>query len=138
MPIVDMPLEELKTYQGTNPRPDDLDSFWEAALTEMQETDPEVTLAPSDFQAPFAECFDLSFTGVRGARIHAKYLRPTNIETPHPAVLQFHGYSGNSGSPDRITASTSGTSTESTPCNCSIRHRIFSGKGMGRVRPQHR
>ena len=98
MPIVDIPLEELKTYQGTNPRPDDLDSFWEAALTEMQETDPEVTLAPSDFQAPFAECFDLFFTGVRGARIHAKYLRPTNIETPHPAVLQFHGYSGNSGS----------------------------------------
>ena len=32
-----------------------------------------------------------------GARIHAKYLRPKNVPKPHPAVLFFHGYSGNSG-----------------------------------------
>ena len=32
-----------------------------------------------------------------GARIYAKYVRPKNGPKPHPAVLQFHGYSGNSG-----------------------------------------
>ncbi|WP_052429386.1 acetylxylan esterase [Paenibacillus borealis] len=37
------------------------------------------------------------FTGVRGARIHAKYLRPKEAGGPHPAILQFHGYSGNAG-----------------------------------------
>ncbi|MFH1009383.1 MAG: acetylxylan esterase [Candidatus Latescibacterota bacterium] len=97
MPLVDMPLEELRLYHGTNPRPADFDAFWDAALAEMREIDPEVTLVPSTFQTSFAECFDLFFTGVRGARIHAKYLRPTRCETPHPAVLQFHGYSGSSG-----------------------------------------
>jgi cephalosporin-C deacetylase len=46
---------------------------------------------------PFAECFDLYFTGVGGSRVYAKYIRPKNATKPHPAVLQFHGYSGNSG-----------------------------------------
>ena len=41
----------------------------------MKAIDPRVELVPSAFHVPFAECFDLFFTGVRGARIHAKYLR---------------------------------------------------------------
>lgn len=97
MPIIDMPLEELQRYQGTNPRPEDFDEYWDKALAEMQAVDPEVELIPSDFQVPSAECFDLYFTGVRGARIHAKYLRPRGAVDPHPAVLMFHGYGGNSG-----------------------------------------
>ena len=88
MPVVDMPIDELKTYQGRNPRPADFDRFWDRALKEMNDTDPEVELIPSDFQVPFAECFDLYFTGVRGARVYAKYLRPRNGSGPHPAVLQ--------------------------------------------------
>ena len=95
--LMDMPLEELKNYQGTNPRPQDFDEYWEKALDEMRSVDPKVELIPSKFQAPFAECFDMYFTGVRGARIHAKYLRPKNSNKPHPAVLFFHGYAGNSG-----------------------------------------
>jgi cephalosporin-C deacetylase len=56
-----------------------------------------VELIPAEFQAPYAECFDLYFTGVNGARVHAKYLRPKHDKGPHPAVLMFHGYSGNAG-----------------------------------------
>ncbi|WP_150267420.1 acetylxylan esterase [Paenibacillus tepidiphilus] len=97
MPMLDMPLHELKAYQGRNPRPADYDAYWEAALEEMRATDPQVELIPSEFQAPYAECFDLYFTGVRGARVHAKYIRPKGTAAPHPAVLQFHGYSGDSG-----------------------------------------
>jgi len=98
MPLIDMPLAELQQYRGVNPRPDDFDAYWEAALEEMRGTDPQVELVPSEFQTPYAECFHLYFTGVRGARVHAKYLRPKNPpEAKHPAVLQFHGYSGSSG-----------------------------------------
>ena len=89
MPLVDMPLEKLKNYNGINPRPSDFDQYWETALEEMKETDPKIELIPSTFQTPFAECFDLFFTGVRGARIHAKYLRPKNTTKTHPAILQF-------------------------------------------------
>ena len=90
MPLVDMPLEKLRVYQGINPRPDDFDAFWDRGLAAQQATDPEVKLVPAPFQkSALAECYDLYFTGVDGARIHAKYLRPKHLkgETPgHAAV----------------------------------------------------
>jgi cephalosporin-C deacetylase len=92
-----MPLDQLKQYTGRNPRPADHDAYWERALAEMRATDPRVELVPHPMNAPYAECFDMYFTGVRGARIHAKYVRPAHQKGRHPAVLQFHGYTGNSG-----------------------------------------
>jgi cephalosporin-C deacetylase len=92
-----MPLAKLHEYEGRNPRPPDMEEYWERALAEMQGTDPQVELVPHELNAPFAECFHLYFTGVGGARVHAKYLRPKGVREPHPAVVLFHGYSGNSG-----------------------------------------
>ena len=98
MPLTfDFPLEKLKTYQGINPRPADFDEFWDQGLAEMRSLAPEVELVPAKFQAPGAECFHLYFTGAGGARVHAKLLRPMHTSTPHPALLMFHGYSGDSG-----------------------------------------
>ena len=37
------------------------------------------------------------FTGVGGARVFAKLLRPKPLKKKHPAIVMFHGYSGNSG-----------------------------------------
>jgi len=97
MPIIDLPLDELKTYRGRNPRPADFDAFWDEAMAEVAAVDAQVKLEPHDCGADFAECFHLTFTGVRGARVYAKYLRPKGAPQPHPAVLIFHGYSMSSG-----------------------------------------
>ncbi|MFH1969966.1 MAG: alpha/beta fold hydrolase [Verrucomicrobiota bacterium] len=97
MPLVDLPLAKLKRYRGRNPKPADFERYWDRALKEMRAVDPQVELVKSDFQTAFADCFDLYFTGVRKARIHAKYIRPRHCARPHPAVLQFHGYTGNAG-----------------------------------------
>jgi len=98
MPLTfDFPLEKLQTYMGINPRPADFDAYWDAALAEMRALDPQVTLMPATFQASYADCFDMTFTGVGEARIYAKLLKPKNAPAPHPAVLMFHGYSGDSG-----------------------------------------
>jgi cephalosporin-C deacetylase len=99
MPLIDMPLEQLKTYKGTNPKPADFDAYWDGALAEMRSLDPKIELIPSDFQTPAAECFDLYFTGAGGARVYAKYLRPrkTDAGAKNPAVVAFHGYTGASG-----------------------------------------
>ena len=91
-----MPLEKLQTYQGRNPHPADFDEYWSRALNELTGVNPDIELIPAKFQVKNAECFDLYFTGTKGARIHAKYLRPKNAQNC-PAVLQFHGYSGNAG-----------------------------------------
>ncbi len=98
MPLTfDFPLEKLQTYMGINPQPADFDAYWEAALAEMHALDPQVKLTPATFQTSFAECYDMTFTGVGGARIYAKVLKPKHAPKPHPAVLMFHGYSGDSG-----------------------------------------
>ena len=74
MPLLfDMPLEALKDYEGRNPRPRDFDAFWEGGIAEMREIDPQVELISSDFQVPFAECLDLYFTGVGGARVQCSW-----------------------------------------------------------------
>ena len=98
MPLLfDMPMAKLKTYKGRNPKPRDFEAFWDRSLREMRATDPKPVLKRAAFQTPYAECSDLFFTGVGGARIHAKLLRPKKAARPHPAVLMFHGYSGKAG-----------------------------------------
>lgn len=98
MPLTfDLPLDELRVYQGVNPRPDDFDAYWDRALAELAAVKPEIELIPAEFQAPYADCSHLYFTGVKGARIHAQLVRPRHQQGANPAVLMFHGYSNNAG-----------------------------------------
>lgn len=97
MPILDMPVKELECYEGRNPRPADFDEYWEKAIAEMKAVDPQVTFEKAAFQTPDVECFEMYFTGVNGARIYVKHLRPKKLQGKIPAVLMFHGYSGDSG-----------------------------------------
>ncbi len=96
MPLIDMPLEELKTYTGLNPKPADFDAYWETALAEMRAVDPDPEMIPAGPGFKNVECFDLYFTGTKGCRIHAKMLKPKQIPDKAPAVLFFHGYGGHS------------------------------------------
>ena len=98
MPLIDFPLPQLLEYQGRSPCPADFDQYWSEALGELDRQDLAPRLAPSSVVPTHnAECFDLWFTGVGGSRVHAKYLRPVRAAKPSPALLIFHGYSGNSG-----------------------------------------
>ncbi len=97
MPLIDLPLEKLLTYQGRNPRPLDHDAFWQRSLAAMHAQGTTCELVPAQASPRHAECFDLWFTGVGGARVHAKYLRPRQRSGRLPAVLLYHGYSGNCG-----------------------------------------
>ncbi|NGP45455.1 acetylxylan esterase [Bacillaceae bacterium SIJ1] len=98
MPMLDMPLEQLKGYDGRNPKPDDFADYWREALQELKAVKADIKMIPASFQVAGAECFHLYFTGVRGARVHAKYVRPIRRDVKHhPAVVLFHGYTGASG-----------------------------------------
>ena len=117
MPVFEMPLEQLRRYRGTNPKPRDFEQYWDRALAELESTEDGVELIPSPFQCAVAECFDLYFTGVGAARIHAKYLRPKAGTRPHPAVLMFHGYTGNSGNwLDKLSLVSEGFSVAALDC----------------------
>ena len=102
----DLSREQLETYRGSSPRPADFDDYWKRALEELDEQERrgfEPEWKRPDFQVPFAECRSLYFTGVRGARIHARCVFPiraedsTDSKNPVPAVFRFHGYSMNAG-----------------------------------------
>lgn len=92
----ELSLDELRRYQGRNPRPGDFDAYWDRAATELAETPVNVVQEPADFHSAVADAFDLTFTGTRGARVYAKVLVP-KMAVDAPAVLVFHGYGGNSG-----------------------------------------
>ena len=74
--------------------PDDFDSFWRDRMGEADAVELDFELEPAKVASP-ATCdyLDLWYTGMRGARLHAKYLRPVS-DGPVPLVLQFHGYPG--------------------------------------------
>lgn len=114
MPLTfDFPYDTLLTYGGRNPCPVDFNAFWKRANDEMEAIDPVIEMIPSPFKPPagkngakpFAECFDLYFTGIGQARVHAKLVRPKGEAASRavgahgkgPALLQFHGYTGNCG-----------------------------------------
>lgn len=97
MPLVDMPLKELKEYKGINPKPADFDEYWNRALSEMNALNPKTEITESDFQVPGIKCYDMYFDGTRGGRVYSKLLVPDKINGKAPAVLCFHGYSGYSG-----------------------------------------
>src|SRR6056297_2101033 len=109
MPEFELPLEELYRYRGTNPKPKDLDAYWDKALAELRGRAPDAIFQTASFRAPFCECFDLWFNGADGARVHAQYLRPrTGDKLPpeveadgeagsDPALLLFHGYTNDAG-----------------------------------------
>lgn len=97
MPCVDMSLEKLKEYKGRNPRPADFDEFWDESLAEMNSIDPAAEFKPFEFPSKVADFYELTFTSTKGARIYAKFAKPKNLEGKAPAILRFHGLSGDGG-----------------------------------------
>lgn len=93
MPLVDLPLDELRTYAGRNPKPADHAAFWDSGLEELSSFDHQVEIVDSWFQPANVRCADLWFTGTGNSRIHAKLLIPRHLSGPAPALCHFHGYS---------------------------------------------
>ena len=95
MPAWDMSWADLQDYAGTNPRPIDHDEYWADALAELERQPVELVIEPADTGHRSAQCAHLWFTGIGGARIHAKYVRPHDA-VEAPGVALFHGYTGRS------------------------------------------
>lgn len=101
--MIDMPLEQLRAYRGSSPRPEDFEEYWVRALAELDEIrdrarpgGPGLEWMDAAFQIPGVHCQDLWFDGLRGGRIHARVIVPLR-DAPVPAVMQFHGYTGSAG-----------------------------------------
>ena len=87
MPNIDLPLDELKKYRGTNPTPLNMFEFWQESLDELRETEAGVVITPAEFQTPLCDCYDLTFKGIDNEKIYVKMLLPKNISKPVPALV---------------------------------------------------
>lgn len=97
MPMLDMPLKELKQYQGKSRKAKDFDAYWARAKADLDKASLKYTLEKADFTAPGVECWNLYFTGVGGATIKCQFVRPEKIEGKAPAIVSYHGYQANAG-----------------------------------------
>ena len=88
-------IEALGGYYGATPKPADFEAFWQARMAEADAVPLDYTVTQAKEAPSWDGCdfLDLWFTGMAGARIYAKYLRP-HSDKPVPLVLQFHGYPG--------------------------------------------
>ena len=97
MPTLDKPIDQLREYMGSSPCPSDIDEYWDKMLNKMKQITPNVSLEKAEFQVPGATCYNMYFTGINNARIHAKLVKPNRTDNKeYPAVLHFHGYRGKS------------------------------------------
>jgi cephalosporin-C deacetylase len=97
MPWFDLPLEQLSTYRTQTQEPAGLDEWWAERLAEAERSarPPVLTRYRPDVYAPL-EVFDVEFSGGRGDRIRAWYLKPA---TATQTVVKFIGYGGGRGLP---------------------------------------
>ena len=96
MPMLDMPIERLRTYQGQNPKPADFDAFWDNELEKIHAFNGAYEIIDTEFSTKNVKVEDLFFTAPDGSRIHAKIARPA-AEGKYPTVFLFHGKGGNLG-----------------------------------------
>ncbi len=98
MPILDMPLSKLKTYDGISPKPSDFDEFWDCELKKIHAYDGKYTITPhSTLKIPNVAVEELNFVAPDGSNINCRITRPDDGER-HPVLFRFHGKSGNIGS----------------------------------------
>lgn len=96
MPIVDLPLEELKAYHPDPNAPADLDQFWRETLAEAKQEPLNATLEQVDYPVAGLEVNRAYYDGWRGARICAWLIARTGARS-QPTMVFYHGYSGNKG-----------------------------------------
>lgn len=96
MTRIDMPVSELEKYLGATKKPSDFDAFWDRGLSSIRNINQQIQMIPATFHVPGVECFDIWFTGIGGAHIYGKYLRPSG-KSNCPVILEFHGYTCSSG-----------------------------------------
>ena len=96
MALVDMALEELKTYNPGKNKEKDFDQFWNEKLKGLR-TDPiEYNMEKIDFIVPDVDVYKVFYKGYKGSEICGHYLIPRG-KPDLPAILNFHGYTGNKG-----------------------------------------
>jgi len=96
MALVDMPVEELKSYRPRKDGQDDLELFWNEKIGSLREKPVEYSMESISHPYPGIDLYKVIYKGYKDAAICGDYLTP-KTGSGHPVILKFHGYTGNKG-----------------------------------------
>lgn len=97
MPLVDLPLDELRRYRPQLVPPADLAERWATTLDEARAQPVDVRLAPADSGLTVVDVQDVTFAGFGGDPVKAWLQTPVGARGPLPVVVEFNGYGGGRG-----------------------------------------
>ncbi len=97
MALLDLPLEQLKSYLPVRTEPSDFDAFWQETLQEARAHPMDVRLEKVDYGLETVDVHDMSFAGYAGQRIRGWYIRPRASTEKLPCVVEYLGYGGGRG-----------------------------------------
>jgi len=103
--IVDKPLSELELYKPDLTAQADFDSFWEETIAQSNRQPLNAKLEYYPYPVEQVKVFQAQYEGFgTGTRVNGWYIVPktplkVGKDGKFPAIVQFHGYSGDKGRP---------------------------------------
>jgi len=119
--LLDLPVEELRTYRAAIEEPADLDEFWRRTVAEARTHGGAPDLRRVDTGLTLVDVDDVVFPGFGGHPVRAWLVRPAGADGPLPVVVEFIGYGGGRGLPhDRLVWAAAG-----------MAHLVMDTRGQG-------
>lgn len=96
MPLIDYPLETLRSYRPEPNAPTDLTEFWQESLDESKRTPLNSSFETIEYPVTGLEVQRVSYDGWRGARMSGWFLARKGARSQATLVF-YHGYGGSKG-----------------------------------------
>lgn len=108
--LVDLPLEQLRTYRPDIREPADFDAFWQRSLAETRQHRLAANFVQLDDPLyRLVDVFDASFAGWGGETVKAWLITPAKTTQRLPCIVQYLGYGGGRSLPiDHVATAAAG------------------------------
>lgn len=99
MTMFDLPLEELQTYRGRAPEPQDFLQFWKDEIAASRAFVDAPEFVPTTNGLSLVDTYDVTFSGADGTAVKGWLNVPAGAAAPLPVVIQYRGYTSGRGFP---------------------------------------
>ncbi|WP_459984105.1 acetylxylan esterase [Nocardioides sp. AN3] len=97
--MFDLPLEELQTYRGRAPEPQDFLQFWKDEIAASRAFVDAPEFVPTTNGLSLVDTYDVTFSGADGTAVKGWLNVPAGAAAPLPVVIQYRGYTSGRGFP---------------------------------------
>ncbi|GAB3614618.1 acetylxylan esterase [Humibacter ginsengisoli] len=99
MPVLDLPIDQLRNYLPASTDLPDFDDFWRHTLAEHARASTSARFEPVDSPLETIETYDVTFPGFDGQPVKGWLHLPRHRESELACVVQYMGYGTGRGTP---------------------------------------